>query len=111
MSNPSLTLPEENRKNITKLEIATSVLGTKVDNLTTSLNRIETNHLVHLKDDIKDLSTDFKKFSGEMNTKLNSLQIADASQKPNQDLFTKIIEYVILAIVMAGISFLIASRV
>ena len=86
-----------------------------------SLVRIESNHLVHINDQLiafsQALNTNqastTKLLTEELSkvySKISELTISDAKSEPNNQIVAKIIEYVILAVVAGGVAFLISNR-
>lgn len=105
------SLPEINQKAIHSLQIASEVTNTKIDNLSTSLNRIETNHLVHLKEDITNLSTKMDNFMTGVTTQISNLKISDAKREPSNKLLDKAIEIIITAVISGGVALLIVKNI
>lgn len=92
---PQITLPEQNQSDIRRLEVSTSVLASKVDNLTSTLTRIEGRQLVDLANDIKAVAISMQDLSNKVFKAVSELKVSDATQKPTQDLVKKIIEYIL----------------
>jgi len=97
MKDKSLSLPEQNQRDIRRLEVSTSVLASKVDNLGMTLTRIEGRTLVDMSKDIKEFSGSLQKLNTAVFKAISELKVSDATQKPTQDLVKKIIEYIFAA--------------
>lgn len=106
-------MPSYQEQNV---EIA--VLKTQMDAVQKSLERIETNHLLHINDELRrinekvdskitDLVKNMESRLANLSVAVESLKVTDAKQEPNNHLVSKIIEFVLLAVVSAGVSFLV----
>jgi len=100
---------------ISELEKKSAVTDVKLDHITQGITEIKTNHLVHINDQLSVmnalLNTKFEAVNSgftEVYKQIAKINITDAKQEPGNKLFNKIIEYVILATVMAGIAFLVS---
>ncbi|NMB81595.1 MAG: hypothetical protein GYA14_07225 [Ignavibacteria bacterium] len=83
-----------------------------------SLVRIESNHLVHINDQLLELNKAINKHQiestklitdklNDIYSKLTELRIRDAKSEPSNNLLNKVIEYVILAVIGAGVALII----
>lgn len=106
----------QNQK-IAELEKHQAVLDVKLDNITQSIVEIKTNHLVHINDSIGtmnksilDLGTSMNDKIAQIYSKISDLKISDAKQEPTFNLASKIIEYVLLAVVGAGLALLFMAK-
>lgn len=102
---------------IAELEKHQAVLDVKLDNITQSITEIKTNHLVHINDSLSvqnkailDLGSQFNDKIGTIYAKISELRISDAKQEPSFNILNKVIEYVLLAVVGAGLALLFVNR-
>lgn len=100
---------------IADLQKKYAVTDVKLDHVTQGITEIKTNHLVHINDQLTTmnalLNTKFDAVNSgftEVYKQIANLTVNDAKQEPNNALFSKIIEYVILAVVAGGIAFLVS---
>jgi hypothetical protein len=105
------------QKRINQLEKNYAVLETKLDHVSESIKEIKTNHLVHINDQLKDLT-------GLINTKfdcstqqitdiykqINDLSITDARREPTWKLGSKVFEYIIIAVIGGLLAVVIKSQ-
>lgn len=112
---PELTAADGKR--ITDLEKNQAVTDLKLDNINQSILEIKNNHLLHINDKLAELSKTINDNNvslvglvntkvGDVYAKLTDLKINDAKQEPTNSILNKVIEYVIVAVVAAGIAFL-----
>lgn len=73
-----------------------AVLETQMQFMRESLVRIESNHLVHINDELR-----------RINESIGSLKITDAAREPGANLFWDVIKLVIMAIVSAGVAIIV----
>jgi len=102
---------------LSDLEKKQAVTDVKLDNITQSINEIKVNHLVHINDklgcidnNILNLNNNFNNKVTEIYERISSLRIADAEQKPTNTIVSKVIEYVFMAIVAAGVALIIKTK-
>lgn len=95
------------QEKITELEKNYAVMDNKIQNISDVVFQIRDNHLVHLALDIKDLSKVIEDKFRFIDQKLQSLVITDARQEPGNKLMGKVIEYVIIGVVGAGLALII----
>lgn len=100
-------MPEE--KMSTETEIA--VIKTQISHMGESLKRIETNHLVHINDELRRINEKFDLKFGEINQSVLSLKLTDARSEPGNKLVWEVIKYVVVGIAAAGLSLLISSNI
>lgn len=100
---------------ISELQKKSAVTDVKLDHITQGITEIKTNHLVHINDQLSTMNALLNsKFdtvtSGftEVYKQIALLNISDAKQEPSNTIVTKVIEYVILAVVAGGIAFLVS---
>lgn len=108
---------EEQKKQIAELQTHQAVLDVKLDNIVQSINEIKVNHLVHINDQLTILNKGMVDMGILINTKINEvyakitdLKISDAKQEPTTSIIQKIIEFVIIAIIGAGLALLIDKK-
>ena len=102
---------------IAELEKHQAVLDVKLDNITQSIVEIKTNHLVHINDSIGrmnasilDLGTSVNEKIGQIYARISEIKIADAKQEPSFNILNKVIEYVLLAVLGAGLALLFMKK-
>ena len=95
---------------LNQLEKNYAVTDVKVDRLTQDISEIKNNHLLHINDTLGKLATTVATNHAALLEKVSGLQITDAKTEPGTNLFNKIIEYVILALVAGGVAFLISRN-
>lgn len=102
---------------IMALEKAQAVTDVKLDNITQNIVEIKTNHLVHINDALSlqnkailDLGAMFNDKIAGIYGKISELKIEDAKQEPSLNIVNKIIEYVLLAVVGAGLALLFMAK-
>lgn len=105
------------QQKIAELEKHQAVTDVKLDNITQNIVEIKTNHLVHINDSlaiqnkaILDLGATFNTKIGEIYSKLSDMKIADAKQEPAFNIINKVIEYILLAVVGAGLALLFMAK-
>lgn len=76
-----------------------AVLETEMKFMRESLIRIESNHLVHINDELR-----------RINEAVGALKIIDAETRPGNTLFWEIVKVVIMAVVAAGLALVIKSN-
>lgn len=96
------------QKRINELEKNYAVMDNKMSNISDIVLQIRDNHLVHIKSDIKDLQTAIDKNFLHLDKKIQDLMIVDAKQVPTNNILNKVIEYIIIAVVGAGVALLIS---
>lgn len=113
-------LPQKNQEAIQKLDKQVAVTDVKVDRIVQDISEIKNNHLLHINDEMRGLNatvianhtavtTLLTDKIGKVYKAIAGLQVNDAKQEPGNNLFNKIVEYVILGVIGIGIA-LIASR-
>lgn len=108
---------KQHGKAIAELEKGLAVTNTKLDAVTQNLIEIKTNHLVHINDQLTTVNallnskfdTVTKSFS-EVYKQIGNLKVTDASLEPSTNILTKVIEYVILAVIAAGVAFIVGNK-
>lgn len=86
----------QNSKNI-------AVLQVQMGFIQDALKRIETNHLVHINDEIRRTNEKIDAKFDLLQTGVMSLKVQDATTKPSNDLFWEIIKYVVIGVVGGGL--------
>ena len=83
-----------------------------------SLVRIESNHLVHINDELRDmnkkvgdLTTNFTTELGKLYEEITKLKITDAGREPGATLFWEIVKVIIMALVAAVIGVVVGGRI
>lgn len=108
----------QNRKDITALQKEFAVMTVKVDAINQSILEIKNNHLLHINDQLKSLAISISENdigltklvndkTTDIYSKLTDLRIRDAKSEPSNNLLNKVIEYVILAVIGAGVALII----
>ena len=108
----------QNRKDITLLQKEFAVMNVKVDTISQYILEIKNNHLLHINDQLRVLSESISSNNveltkllndktGDIYSKLTDLRIKDARTEPSTNILNKVIEYVILAVIGAGVALLI----
>lgn len=95
---------------VIQLEKNYAVTDVKVDRLTQDISEIKNNHLLHINDALGKLSNTVASNHAVLLEKISNLQIVDAKSEPSTKLFNKIVEYVILALVAAGVAHLVSMK-
>lgn len=115
-------MDEQKPQSQSSQEVEIAVLKTQMAGVMSTLNRIETNHLVHINDNLTKMNekidskfTDVSnkvdgKFT-ELNTAVIALKINDAGAAPGQSLFWEIVKFAIMALVSAVIGGLIVTKI
>lgn len=101
---------------IAELEKHQAVLDVKLDTITQSIVEIKTNHLVHINDQLVGMNKGILDLGITMNDKVNQiyakiteLNITSAKRETPVNLINKIIEYLVIAIIGAGLAILISK--
>lgn len=108
---------KQHSRAIADLEKKLAVTDTKLDAVTQNIIEIKTNHLVHINDQLTAVNlllnnkfdTVTKSFA-EVYKQIGNLKVTDATRAPGSTLLQKIIEYVILAVVAAGMFLILDKR-
>lgn len=114
----SANIENKNKEEITALQKEFAVMTVKVDAINQSILEIKNNHLLHINDQLKNMSValadnnvGLTKLVNDKTTdiyaKLTDLRLKDAKSEPSQNILNKVIEYVILAVIGAGVALLI----
>lgn len=118
---PVSNLENSNKEHITVLEKEFAVMTVKLDTVNQSILEIKNNHLLHINDQLKtmtialsDNNAGLTKLLNDKTTdiyaKLTDLRLKDAKSEPSQNILNKVIEYVILAVIGAGIALVFTMR-
>jgi uncharacterized coiled-coil protein SlyX len=106
---------------ISELEKRQAVMDVKMDGIIEGIKRIETNHLVHINDSLTIIKDTVSKNQvsvvelvntkvGEIYKQISGLKISDAKTEPSNQLFNKIIEYIVLGVIAIGIALIASNR-
>ena len=101
---------------ISELQKKSAVTDVKLDHVMQGITEIKTNHLVHINDQLTTMNALLNTKFDTVNTaftevykQIANLTVNDAKQEPNNTPVTKIIEYIILAVVAGGVAFLVSK--
>lgn len=116
---PAETETNQLKKDVQELKTSGAVTEQKLLHITQSIDEIKNNHLLHINDTLTVLdrritdnhtltTTLINEKLGEIYKKITDLSIVDAKQQPTQNILTKVIEYVIIAVVGAVIALVVS---